>query len=67
MQDILEKMLNLNEGQYDDLRSKLIDKMFDLGYSFSGEQLLEGNRILSFKKSGNDSEIDIVIKNERTS
>lgn len=63
MLHILEKLLNLNEGRYDDLRSRLIDKMFDLDYSLSGEQVLDDKRILSFKKSGSDSEIDIVIKN----
>lgn len=67
MQDILKKMLNLNEDQYDDLRSTLIDKMYDLGYAFSGEQRLDDKRILSFRKSEGDPEIDIVIKNERTS
>lgn len=60
MQDILEKMLNLKEDRYTDLRSKLIDMMYDLGYSFSDEQKLDGKTTLSFRKD--DSEIDVVIK-----
>ena len=67
MEDIFEKMLDLKEDQYSDLRSKMVSIMYDLGYAIVSEQRLEGERILSFRKTGDSPEIDIVIKNEKTS
>jgi len=62
MEDIFEMIINLKEDQYTDLRSKLIGKMYDLDYSLSDEQKLDGKTILSFRKGGNNPEIDVVIK-----
>jgi len=62
MQDIIEKLTEEQEDRYDpekDIRSKIIDMFYKEGYLFDGEQKVDSERHLEFKKG--DSIVKVII------
>lgn len=62
MRDILEKLTEEQEDKYDpekNLRSKIIDMFYEEGYSLDGEQEVDSEIHLEFKKG--DSTVKVII------